>query len=224
MNALVVGGTSGMGLELGHLMYANGDSVIVTGRHDPEVESIEYRTFALHEQLLSQRIGEFVSGLPEVHTLVYAAGFFQKGHITELSDDQIEEMLDVGGRGLIYFVKHLLEKQGALPELITITSTSQWTPRELEPVYNFAKAGAGHFSNGISLDPRVGKALVAGPAGTASEFWEGTDQDTSMMMAPKWVAEQIMRLRTDEYSYRFAKILRATDDLPNRVEIEETRV
>ena len=158
--------------------------------------------------------------LPEINTLVYAAGYFQEGRVTDLSEQQIEEMINVGGRGLIYFTRALLEKQGHLDELITITSTSHWTPRKLEPVYNFAKAGAAHFSNGMAEDGRIGKVLVAGPAGMNTAFWEGIERDDfDKMLDPSWVAEEVAKLREDEYTYRFAKIMRE----PARVEVIETR-
>jgi short-subunit dehydrogenase len=111
-------------------------------------------------------------------------------------------MINVGGRGLIYLMKSLLKKQNDLEELITITSTSHWTPRKLEPIYNFVKAGAGHFSNSMAEDGRVGKVLVAGPAGMNTEFWDGVERnDLDTMLDPKWVAEQIMELHKDNYGY-----------------------
>jgi len=220
MNTLIIGGTSGLGLELGKKLTKEGE-VTVTGRHNPNADGINYKEFDLTRGELPGRIGELVMHHPEVDILIYAAGYYQEGTITELSDKEVDEMLDVGERGLIFFVKKLLEKQGSLKELITITSTSQWTPRLKEPVYNAAKAGAGHFSNGLSLDvKKVGKVLVAGPAGMNTAFWEGIERDDlDTMLDPEWVAGEIMKLRQDDYQYKFAKIMRQ----PARVEVVETR-
>ena len=171
MNALVVGGTSGLGLELAKELQSAHSEVYVTGRRELDEPGLHYEQFDLAEPDLPKRIGELVIRLPEIDTLVYAAGYFQDGRVTDLNEQQIEEMIDVGGRGLIYFIKSVLEKQGKLGELITITSTSQWTPRQKEPIYNFVKAGAGHFSNAIAEDGRVGKVLIAGPAGMRTGFW-----------------------------------------------------
>ena len=224
MNTLIVGGTSGLGLEIARQADVEGDNVIVTGRHDPDVDFAHYREFDLTAGNLAKRVGQFVLDLPPIHSLIYAAGFYQEGHITDLSDEQVDDMIDVGGRGLIFFTKKLLEKQDKLNELVAITSTSQWTPRELEPVYNFVKAGAGHYSNGQSLDPRIAQTLVVGTSGMATEFWDGIDKDTGTMMKPRWVAQQIMNLLgEEEYGYRFAKVLGAFGDQPNRIEIVETR-
>lgn len=219
MNTLIIGGTTGLGLQLAKQLQASGDEVIITGRKETD-EGVPFEVFDLSAPELATRVRNFVNDLPNVNRLVYAAGYFQEGRITELSDAAIEEMIDVGGRGLIYFVKSFLEKQGKLGELITITSTSQWTPRQKEPVYNFAKAGAAHFSNGIAEDGRVGKVLVAGPAGMRTEFWDGVARDDlDEMLDPAWVAKQLINLISDDYRYRFARILRQ----PARVEIIETR-
>ncbi len=220
MSALVVGGTSGLGLEIAKELHSAGGEVYVTGRRELDEPGLNYEKFDLAAPDLPQRVGELVMRLPEISTLVYAAGYFQEGRVTDLSEQQIEEMIDVGGRGLIYFVKALLDKQGSLDELVTITSTSQWTPRKLEPIYNFAKAGAAHFSNSVAEDGRVGKVLVAGPAGMNTAFWDGIERDDlDKMLDPAWVANEVIKLRQDDYKYRFAKIMRQ----PARVEIVETR-
>ena len=220
MNTLIIGGTSGLGLELAKDFNLDGNEVYVTGRRELNETGLHYERFDLAEPDLPKRIGQMVMKLPEINTLVYAAGYFQEGRITDLSDGEIEQMIDVGGRGLIYFVKAILDKQGSLDELVTITSTSQWTPRKLEPIYNFAKAGAAHFSNAMAEDGRVSKVLVAGPAGMNTAFWEGIERDDfDKMLDPKWVANEVMKLRQSDYKYKFAKIMRE----PARVEVVETR-
>jgi short-subunit dehydrogenase len=220
MNTLIIGGTSGLGLEIAKGLSTDTSEVYVTGRRELDEPGLHYEKFDLTEPELPKRASELVMGLPEIKTLVYAAGYFQEGRVTELSEQEIEQMIDVGGRGLIYFVKAILEKQGALDELITITSTSQWTPRKLEPIYNFAKAGAAHFSNAMAEDGRVGKVLVAGPAGMNTAFWDGIERDDfDKMLDPSWVADEVIKLRQDDYKYRFVKIMRE----PARVEVIETR-
>lgn len=219
MSTLVIGGTSGLGLELARDFSKSDKAVIITGRKDPYVDFAEFHEFYLHQLDLPAKIEAFVAKLPRIDKLVYAAGYFQEGRVTDLSNEQIEEMIDVCGRALVYFVRALLQKQDSLDELVTITSTSQWTPRKLEPVYNFAKAAAGHFTNAIAEDGRIKKTMVAGPAGMDTNFWKGTDQDTSTMNDPAWVAGQIMKCREQDYRYKFIRILRE----PPRIEEVEQR-
>jgi short-subunit dehydrogenase len=168
----------------------------------------------------SKAIEKLVKALPQVDRLVYAAGFYQFGRVTDLTNEQIEEMINVAGAGLIYFMREILEKQDKLQELIAITSTSQWTPRKSEPIYNFAKAGIGMFSNAMAEDGRVGKVLVAGPSGMRTKFWDGVERDDLDKMLDKaWVAEQIVKALPGDYKYKFIQILRQ----PARVEVADER-
>jgi len=221
MTTLIIGGTSGLGYKLALALAKTNEEVYVTGRRElDEKTNIIYKQFDLTTPNLPERIHGLIESLPTITTLIYAAGYFQDGRVTDLSAEQIEEMIDVGGRGLIYATKEILAKQAGLDELVTITSTSQWTPREREPIYNFVKAGAAHFSNAMAEDGRISKVLVAGPAGMDTAFWDGVARDDSaQLLSPEWVASEVMALREGEYKYRFAKILRE----PARVEIIETR-
>jgi short-subunit dehydrogenase len=220
MNAVIIGGTSGLGLELAKKLAKQGIEVVVTGRNDPKSQELSFIRLDLSAPDLAKRMELFVKGLPKVDLFVYAAGYYQEGRITDLSEEQIEDMINVGGRGLIYSLRALLNKQAALPELITITSTSQWTPRQLEPIYNFVKAGVGHFTNSMAEDGRVAKVMVAGPAGMKTAFWKhDPGRDMSDMLDPEWVADQIMQARKQDYKYKYIRILRS----PARVEEVETR-
>ncbi len=217
---LVIGGTSGLGLEIATRLSEERPTV-VTGRHDPEREVLTFHELDLAAgPELPSRLEALFAELPRVETLVYAAGFYQEGRVDELSVEDIEQMIDVGERGLVYAVREALRRQGELNELITITSTSQWTPREKEPVYNLVKAGAGHFSSAAAQDPRIHKVLVAGPAGMDTPFWDGIDRaGLGEMLDPAWVAEQVMELRSGDYVYNFTQILRD----PPRVHTVEQR-
>lgn len=219
MSVLIVGGTSGLGLELARDFVDEGSEVIATGRHDPEEKGVEYQRLDLSQAMAFEAIGKLVLQLPEIKTLVYAAGYFQEGTVTDLTLGQIKEMNMVCYEGLVIFVKKLLHQQKHLDELITITSTSQFTPRQKEPIYTAAKAAAGMFSNSIAEDGRVGKVLVVAPAGMSTKFWEGTGRDTSNDNDPAAVAEEIMRTREGDYDYKFIKILRN----PWEVEMVEER-
>jgi short-subunit dehydrogenase len=220
MNVLIVGGSSGLGLALAKELVDQKNQVIVTGRNDPKVGFAKFHKFDLSDSNLPQKIEKYVATLPKIDALFYVAGFYQYGTVTDLSPKQIEEMLSVGGRGLIYFVRALLSKQGGFDELVTITSTSQWMPRKFEPIYNFIKAGEGQFSNGLAEDGRIKKVLVVGPSGMRTEFWDGVQHDEwDDFLDKQWVAQQIAKARKTKYQYKFIKILRQ----PARVEIADSR-
>lgn len=220
MNALIIGGSSGLGLSLAKKLAASGYDVHVTGRKDPKVDNVIFHVLNLSGTKVVKDLEKLIDQLPKIDLFVHAAGYYQEGRITDLTDEQIEDMLNVGGRSLLYGLRALLKKQASLPELLVITSTSQWTPRQLEPLYNFVKAGAGHFANAMAEDGRVGKVLVAGPAGMNTPFWrDQPERDMSAMLDPEWVADQMLTAKGQNYKYKYIRILRE----PARVEEVEQR-
>jgi NADP-dependent 3-hydroxy acid dehydrogenase YdfG len=220
MTTLIIGGSAGLGLELARLLSQQG-KVVITGRTDPKVDFAEFNQLHLSGKDLPKRISGFVASLPDIDLLIYAAGFYQGSSLTDLADEQIETMLDVGGRGLIYSVRELLKKQGKLSELITITSSSQFTPRPLETVYNFVKSGEALFSSALAEDGRIGKVMVAAPSGMQTAFWrDQPEKDTSEYLDPKWVVTQIQKARAGEYRYKEIRLQRGN---PPKVEETETR-
>lgn len=210
MNILIVGGSSGLGLEIARKF--SGEHVVVTGLEKPNAD-VDARTFDLTQPNLGDATAKFVADLPEIDVLVYAAGLYPQGRITDLTPKQIEDSLSVAGRGMLYFARELLDKQGKLAEIITITSIAQYKPLEKEVVYNFVKAGLGHFCNGLSLDERVGKVLVVAPQAMRN------DDEPGDATPRRWVAEQTMQARTEPYEFKRINILRR----PDRVEEVEKR-
>ncbi len=75
------------------------------------------------------------------------------------------------------------------------------------------------LAHSVSLDKRIGKTLVAGPAGMNTTFWKGHDRGPDLL-SPKWVATQILNEHKGYFHYKCIRILRS----PPRVKVvEETR-
>jgi len=214
MNALVVGGTSGLGLELA-LRLKEDFQVTVVGRNSPQILSLDY----IYRDLSHGVPGAGYLTEKHIDLFIFASGFYQEGTIGQLKHNEIMAMLHVGLTAPVTLLSRILKNQKFLPGFIAITSTSQWIPRKLEPVYTAVKAGLGAFANSVSLDTAVGKTLVAAPAGMKTKFWEKDGRDTSDMLDSQWVAEQILDLYSDDFGYKYARILRG----PPRVEIVEER-
>ena len=218
-NVLVIGGSSGLGFEIANLL-SDKDTIFITGRRNPEKNNLKFIPLDLAgEESLAKKLDFFVDRLPIIDLLIYAAGFYQEGGISDLDDSAIVDMNAVGLLTPTLLLQKLLKKQDALLGFIAITSTSQWTPRPLEPVYTAVKAGLGMFAHSVSFDPKMGKVLVVGPSGMKTRFWTKTKKDTSGMLEPKWVAEQILILFSDDFKYKFVRILRG----PARIEVVDQR-
>lgn len=221
MSSLIIGGTSGLGLEIARQLEKQGRSVIVMGQEKPPKTDADYVKLNLSHARLPKHVKSVVHKLPQIDELIYVAGHYKEGTITHLSENDIEQMINYGGRGLIYFVRELLAKQHELKTLVTVTSSSQWMPRRLEPVYNFIMAGECMFSNAMSKDDRISRVLVAAPTGLQIRAEDDPNQRNVLadMLDPIWVAATIIRQTQDDYRYRFVKIVRS----PQKVEVIETR-
>ena len=129
-------------------------------------------------------------------------------------------MIFVGITAPAMFLRRIVRRQKLLKGFIAITSTCQWSPRLDDPMYTGVKAGLGRLADSISLDPQVEKTMDAAPSGMKTKYWRGTDIDTSEMMDPQWVADQILAAFQENFSYRFLKILGSPEP---HIEIAETR-
>lgn len=222
MHTLIVGGTSGLGLALGQALHAKGHVVRATGRREPQAPGIVRIPFDItaNTTLLRAELDTLVKALPHIDLMVYAAGYCEHGHINSLTDTHITRMVNVGIVAPAMLLQRVLHKQGTLPGLIAITSTSQWIAREYEPLYCATKAGLAHMAHALSLDPAIGKTLVVGPAGMQTAFWDNTPKRTDNLLPAPTVAHEIMQLWEGAYRYRLARILRD----PLRTEVLETRI
>src|SRR3954462_12353963 len=97
MVALVVGGTSGLGLELAKLLKSDYD-VAITGRQNPQVKGLAFTRIELGTsvQNISRNIEDLCFGGEPLDLVVYAAGYFQEGTIGELAVKDIVLMNNVG--------------------------------------------------------------------------------------------------------------------------------
>lgn len=218
MSVLIVGGTSGLGLELARDFIEEGDEVVVTGRHDPQENGIEHHQLNLGQAKALEAIVGLVMKLPDIKTLVYGPSYFREGRVTELSIGQIKHINTACSEGLMVFVKKLLHKQEQLPELITITSTSPYTPQGHAPVYSAASSAAAMYSNAMEMDPDVGKVLVADPMEFVTHITNNGEGDERVSCISD-VAEKIMETRQQEYRYKSIKV----SGNPIRVEEVEER-
>ncbi len=219
--ALVVGGTSGLGLELAYRLGGSYD-VLITGRKNPQRPGLLFEFLELGSSV-EINVNALVKKLPHIDVLVYSAGFREEATIARLKPAEIMRMTNVGLLAPAMLLNKLLKKQGTLEGFIAITSNSQWDPNAGRPVYTATKAALGMLANSVSRDRHIEKVLVAAPAGmNTPSFWEGSEKDFTKMLDPHEVAGQIMVDYTSEFTYKYVKIHR-DNQMTMRVEVVETR-
>ena len=220
---LIIGGTSGVGLALARYYAQDGHTVCVTGRHEPDIAlypRMEYQQLNITDDAtaLSLDIDIVLRQFARVNTVVYCAGFLQRGLIDALSDAALQRMTNVGLLAPMLLIQRLKNNLDTPLKIMLITSSSQYTPRELEPAYCAVKSGLGMLGASLVRDHGIGKVLVVAPSGIDSKFWEGSGEDTSTMLDVEWVASQVVELSSGVFKYKYAKLLRD----PARVDVVET--
>lgn len=218
MTHLIVGGTSGLGRELANRIIGSGGPVLVTGREDRGGVPMFYLDIDETTEYLKDDLDDLVFNNGPFKTVVYNPGYFQYGRIDDLTDHNILKMGNVGLIACALLMRRVMTNQDSLPLFIVVTSTSQFIPREFEPMYTAVKSGLAMFAHSLSRDQRISKTLVVAPAGMKTRFWRDTDQDTTSFLDESWVADQIDILLTEQYRYRYAQIHRN----PPSVKIIET--
>ena len=97
-NILIVGGSSGVGEKLAAHYISDGHNLCITGRKDRNLEGAYFQELSITgiSAQLGNDIDRVLRNFPNVNTLIYAAGYLQRGHIDSLSDDDLQTMVNVG--------------------------------------------------------------------------------------------------------------------------------
>lgn len=218
-NILIVGGSSGVGKELAEHYVSEGHTVCITGRKNPDLPGAQFHFLAITDQAgdLIRDIDRLSEAFPAVNTLIYSAGYLQRGHIDDIGDSDLQTMVNVGLLAPMILARRLKASTQNPLKIMLITSSSEYTPREHEPAYCATKSGLGMLGASLARDRGFGKVLVVAPSGIQTPFWSGTDEGTETMLEADWVADQIIALSSGAFRYKYAKLLRN----PKRVEVLE---
>ncbi|MFD2178462.1 SDR family NAD(P)-dependent oxidoreductase [Veronia pacifica] len=218
---LVIGGTSGLGLSLAKNYSSQSNHVVITGRRDPNISDLDFYELSITEdsQQIFREVATLIEQVGEISTLVYCAGFALEGTIEEHTDKDILTMINISSLVPAVLVRELKKRQRRPINLLFITSSAHYTAKKREPIYTMAKASLGMLGESLSLDPEIGKVVVAAPSGMNTSFWP-LEKEMTDYLDPEWVAKQILSLSLGDFKYRFAKITRS----PPEVDIVDTRV
>jgi NAD(P)-dependent dehydrogenase (short-subunit alcohol dehydrogenase family) len=171
--ALVTGGGTGIGRRTAEMLAAAGAAVAVTGRRRPQLEAtvrtIEGaggRALAVsgdisdpaHAHRMVESTAEAFGGL---HIVVNNAGIARHGTLEEMTDEDIDALVDIDLKGPIYLTRaalpHLRRHREALGEgstasIINISSSVTFHPVRNFSVYSATKAGVDMLTRCWALD------------------------------------------------------------------------
>src|SRR5882724_7124994 len=164
--AVVIGGTSGIGLTLAKGLAEAGANVVATGRRSElvqkvtsEIRDIGVRSLALPcdvtdaadvENLLAAACKE----MGGVEILVNCAGRTKRTATLELSDAEWNEILDTNLTGTLracrIFGRHMLERKNG--RIINIASLATFVSLLEVTAYSASKAGVGSLTKSLAVE------------------------------------------------------------------------
>ena len=169
-SVLVTGATGGIGNAIAREFSAQGASLVVTGRRVDALESLagELGARAIPCDLSDrQEVDRLVREVGEIDVLVANAGLPASGMLTELTEEQIDRMLEVNLRAPIALARGLApamvrRRRG---HMVFISSLAGKAASPSSSIYSATKFGLRGFALGLRADLRSARGRrLGGPA------------------------------------------------------------
>ncbi len=161
---LIIGGTSGIGLELARQLLQRGNTVIVTGRDQQKLDATSQSLPGVHvfqsdvsdPKAIAALRDAVLERFPALDVLVNNAGIMRNLNLNQDRDlvdvtREIEVNLCGPVRMVQSFLPHLKTRKGAL--IVNVSSGLAFLPLPLSPVYCATKAAIHSFSQSLRAQP-----------------------------------------------------------------------
>jgi NAD(P)-dependent dehydrogenase (short-subunit alcohol dehydrogenase family) len=197
-NALFLGGSKGLGLELARLAVAEGYRVTIAARSvlDSPLYK-EDRALAMPLDLEDDTIIP-LTHLGPFDLIVWVAGRYQEKRLLDLEPEEIRGICRNHIEGpSMFLLPHLRKNRGTAHalRLIIVASSGSYRIRTGEGLYGPLKAAKAQLARTLGKEvPETipgSKVLLANPGGMNTPFWEWRDRDVSSFMDPIAVARMI---------------------------------
>lgn len=186
---LVTGASSGIGRGIAITCSKMGAQVIISGRNESKLsETMSLLEGENHSTMVgditkSSELLGLVNALPKLDGVVHCAGIGQRIPCKLLSNDLVDEVMDVNFKAPIILQSELL-KQNKLNKggsIVFIASMAIWSPSIGNSVYSASKGAVVSFANclAIELAPRKIRVNCISPAMVWTELIlkDGLDEE-----------------------------------------------
>lgn len=232
MNALVTGGTKGIGFAIAEAMVASGGSVVITGRDEGRVRSavtalakscapggriVGAVADMRDREAVEAAIEKTVSTFGSIDTLINNAGVGEFVSVENMTDDAWHQVIDTNLTGVFYATRAAIPclKAAGGGWIINIASLAGRNYFANAAAYCASKAGLVAFSEAVMLEVRNDNIRVSCvmPGSVATEFSHPTKtEDDSWKLTADDIAEVVMDL-----------LRHPKRSLPSKVEIRPSR-
>ncbi len=188
--AIVTGASSGMGREFVRQIAAKEDirEIWVIARRKERLEQLRtemgsiIRVLPLNllEKESMDKLKELLEEeVPDIHILVNASGFGKYGNYNDLSEEEIDQMIDLNCKALIHMTYACLPYMSKGDRIIMMGSSSAFQPLPAFIMYASTKVFVVHFSRAlhVELKSRGIPVTTVCPGYVRTEFFQ-VAQDT----------------------------------------------
>ena len=208
-NAIVTGGSRGIGRGIADALLAEGWKVWICSRSQESVDSalhdmggqVQGRAVDVRDQGQVERfVKEVADAEGRIDCLVNNAGLGHFGPVDELSGDQFREVIETNLNGCFYFIRAVapVMKKQKSGWIVNIASLAGKNPFAGGSAYNASKFGLIGLSEAAMLDLRPHGIRVASilPGSVNTEFGGGGHGEGSWKLQPADIASMVFHLIT----------------------------
>lgn len=193
--AVVTGASDGIGRHVALKLAKEGVSLALIARNEERLNSVKEECIRLgspkvehfvcdisRRDEVKETVGKVISSFNSVDILLNIAGVWQKLNLLEnISDEEIENVLDIDLKGMVYMTKYLVKhfkEEGKEAIVLNVSSRSGVTAQEGQNIYTAAKWGVTGFTESLKTDLKDTKIRVATvfQGGTNTEMFNKTGE------------------------------------------------
>ena len=211
--AVVTGASDGIGRQVALKLAAEGVLLALIGRNEERLSKTKEECLALGSSKVEcfvcdlskidqvkENVNRIISEFNSVDILLNIAGIWQKLNLLEnISDEEIENVLDIDLKGMIFITKYLIKHfkdENKEATVLNVSSRSGVTAQEGQNIYTAAKWGVTGFSESLKADLKSSKVRVATvfQGGTNTDMFNKTGEhfDQDKFIKPEDLADVIV--------------------------------
>lgn len=193
--AVITGASDGIGRHVALKLAAEGVPLALVARNEERLKQVKEECLKLgspkveyfvcdisKREEVKNTVNKIISTFNSVDILLNIAGVWQKLNLLEdISDEEIENVLDIDLKGMVYITKYLVKhfkEEGKESIVLNVSSRSGVTAQEGQNVYTAAKWGVTGFTESLKADLKNSKIRVASifQGGTNTEMFNKTGE------------------------------------------------
>lgn len=202
----VTGATSGIGLKITEMCIKKGYTVYATGRNASALKTLAAMGAHVMQADLrkTEDIERVVTELPDMDVVILNAGIGIFANVYDLTDEEVDTMIDVNVKAPIYLTKRLAPRliaQGG-GHLIFVSSQAGKVATRKASVYAASKHAVTGFLNGVRLELADDNVKVTGifPGPIDTPFLQKADATNAyresikrFLIEPEYVAKEVVK-------------------------------